>query len=168
MCLFKKGNFCVAKTPIVCKKVLRFIGSGTGYYCQTPYERTKVKLGSLMKAKRGNKVVKRLSGKESVLLGKVEVHAGIHAYVNDIEKVFTSPGQIVVHAIIPKGATYCLGENGDIVATEMFITENVVSVSSTNSFAGVMALIGKLPKRIGNGSKRRSTKKSKGRVAKKT
>lgn len=65
-----------------------------------------------------------------------EIHAGLHAYLEHGRAMIALSmvgmvglrgfGLRVCRAVIPKGAEYCLGDDGDIVATRMIVfnTEN--------------------------------------------
>ena len=59
---------------------------------------------------------------------RVVIRVGFHLYDNirdaETSYVFYHGGEHIKPAIIPKGAEYCIGDDGDIVANKIIVFEN--------------------------------------------
>lgn len=121
MCLIPKESAKIADKDIVVYKILMKYTDGTYH---SPYRYTPYEIGKLYTA--NIQYYERLLDKidECSIITTV-IGEGLHAYTSmgaAFLQAFLING-IVFEAIIPKGATYVLGTDNDIVSTQLKLIE---------------------------------------------
>ena len=122
MCLYVNSKVLIAKENLKCFKVLQKVNMDS--YC-TPFMLMPIIF------RRGIakvSIVGELRLFQSLLRLGHEIHRGIHAYCTKryVDKMWwpSLNSHELKNAIIPKGAQFCIGQDGDVVATKMIIFRN--------------------------------------------
>lgn len=121
MCLIPKESAKIADKDIVVYKVLLKYTNGT---YRSPYKDAQYEIGKLYTA--NIQYYERLLYQvDEHPIIKLAIGEGLHAYTSmgtAFLQAFLING-IVFEAIIPKGATYVLGTDNDIVSTQLKLIE---------------------------------------------
>lgn len=121
MCLILKESAKIADKDIVVYKILLKYSDGT---YRSPYRGAQYEIGKLHTA--DIQYHKRLLDKvDEHPITKTVIEEGLHAYTSigsAFLRAFFLDG-IVVKAIIPRGATYVIGTDDDIVSTQLKLIE---------------------------------------------
>ena len=122
MCLYVNSKVLIAKENLRCFKVLQ--KRNMNGYC-TPFMCMPINFRyGMAKAD----IVGELRVYRSLMRPGHEIHQGIHAYCAKkyADKIwgFLLNSHEIKNAIIPKGAQFCIGQDGDVVATKMIIFRN--------------------------------------------
>ena len=126
MCLFPREEIKIAKKPILCLKI---IGEEKKYlFGLLKFWRSPMR--EIDKNRKFGKVLtacKRLHT-ELDINDQVVINSGFHLYDNtshaEQSYIFQWGGKCIKPALIPQGAEYCFGNNGDIVANQIVVFEN--------------------------------------------